>query len=391
MTAAPDVDRLEIHAPGLLIRPWRAGDARQVYEAGQDPDIQRWTSVPRPYLPEHAEGFVTLGTRRAWRDGTGAPLGVFDADTGELLGSNGLITIDRHRGEGEVGYWTAPWARGRGVATRATHAVAQWFFLAGMRRLQWRAEVGNHASKLVAERLGFTIEGVLRDGIWRGPEREGPANHRVDCWIGSLLPGELRDPTQAPPPWLALRAATFGADQPRLTATTPAGEAIALRPLAEGDLDAIVAACQDPESLAWTTVPDPYGPADAEFFVARHAPRRWRHGEGAAYAIVGPDDAFAGSMELRIGPGLETADVGFLTAPWARGRGYAATALRTLTDWGFDALGLHRIEWRAYVGNDASRKVAERAGFTIEGVSRSALTQRGRHRDTWVGARLRTD
>ncbi|GAB3945171.1 hypothetical protein GCM10027614_36520 [Micromonospora vulcania] len=81
--------------------------------ACQDPDIQRWTTVPRPYLPEHAHGFVTEMSERAWATGTGAPFAVCDPATGELLGACALISIDS-AGTGEVGYWTAPWARGRG-------------------------------------------------------------------------------------------------------------------------------------------------------------------------------------------------------------------------------------------------------------------------------------
>ena len=69
----------------------------------------------------------------------------------------------------------------------------------------------------------------------------------------------------------------------------------------------------------------------------------------------------------------------------------ALTALRLLCDWGFERLALQRIEWRAFVGNEASRTVATRAGFTMEGVARAALRHRGTYRDTWTGARLAAD
>jgi RimJ/RimL family protein N-acetyltransferase len=85
------------------------------------------------------------------------------------------------------------------------------------------------------------------------------------------------------------------------------------------------------------------------------------------------------------------ADVGYLTAPWARGRGYATAALRELCRWGFETLGLRRIEWGANVGNDASRRVAERAGFTVEGTSRARTLHRGEARDSWTGAILPRD
>jgi RimJ/RimL family protein N-acetyltransferase len=377
------MDDVEIEADGLLLRPWRSGDAEDVYRACQDPDIHRWTSVPSPYLREHAEGFVNGHTRTQWADGTGAPFGVFDRATGELLGANGLINLRRH--SGEVGYWVAPWARGRGVATRATHAVAAWAqHTLGLARIAWRAEVGNHASRLVAQRLGFQLEGVQRSAGHRSDR--GP----VDLWSGALLPGQLRAPDAPVEPGLRQRALVFGGPQPRLAATTPAGEAISLRAPALPDLDAVVAQCRDPEAVRWTVIPTSVGPDDAVAWISGWAAGVWARGEGAVFAIAGPDDGYAGSVELRL-ISADVGDVGYVVAPWARGRGYASTALARVCGWAFAALGLHRVEWRAYLGNDASRRVARRAGFTMEGMARAGSLQRGELRDTWLGARLAGD
>ena len=83
------MELVEIIEDGVLLRPWRETDAEAVHRACQDPDIQRWTTVPRPYRPEHAHGFVTEMSRKAWAEGTGAPFAVCDPATGELLGSAG--------------------------------------------------------------------------------------------------------------------------------------------------------------------------------------------------------------------------------------------------------------------------------------------------------------
>lgn len=377
------VSAVEITADGLLLRPWRPDDADAVHRACQDPDIQLWTRVPSPYLPEHARHFVAEFTPAAWAAGTGAHFAVTDAPGGELLGSCGLVTIDRVLRSAEVGYWTAPWARGRSVATRATRAVSRWAFDAlDMRRVVWQAAVGNHASLLVALRAGFRIEGGLRLA-------EGHPLGGHDAWVGSLLPD---DPTEtAVDPLTVRRVAVFGHPQPILTAKASDGE-IRLRRPEERDLDAMVTACRDPESVRWTTVPDPYERGHAEDFALRITPQKWARGEGAVYAIADPADAWVGSIDLRIAPGDPlTADVGFLVAPQARGRGYAPAALRALCDWGFDTLGLARIEWKAHVGNVPSRRVAEKAGFTIEGTLRGDLAHRGQHRDAWIGGLLPGD
>ncbi|MET7945838.1 GNAT family N-acetyltransferase [Micromonospora sp. NPDC005324] len=381
------MEPVEIIEDGVLLRPWRETDAEAVHRACQDPDIQRWTTVPRPYRPEHAHGFVTGMSRTAWADGTGAPFAVCDPSTGELLGSSGLISIDKD-GTGEIGYWTAPWARGRGVMVRAARAVARWSFdTLGLRRLIWQAEVGNHASRLVALRAGFRIDGRLR--------LANPALHgSADGWIGSLLPGEVpaagSTGPAGPGTLAARRAAVFGRPQPVLFAESRAGE-LRLRPMEEQDLDAVVQTSQDPETIRWTTVPDPYERADAQGFQA-YGRDAWARGDAACFVIADPDDRYAGTLELRLSPADPlVADVGFVTAPTARGRGYLPAALVAVSAWGFSTLGLARIEWKANVGNTASRRAAEKAGFLIEGTARGGVQHRGERVDVWVGALLAKD
>ncbi|MEU4470203.1 GNAT family N-acetyltransferase [Micromonospora sp. NPDC023888] len=381
------MEPVEIIEDGVLLRQWRDTDADAVHRACQDPDIQRWTSVPRPYRPEHALGFVTEMSGTAWAEGTGAPFAVCDPATGELLGSCGLISIDRD-GTGEVGYWTAPWARGRGVMVRATRALSRWSFATlGLRRLIWQAEVGNHASRLVALRAGFRIDGRLR--------RPDPATGSgADGWIGSLLPGEVPEPgatgPAGPGTLVARRAAVFGRPQPTVFATAGAGE-LRLRPMEEQDLDAVVQTCRDPETIRWTTVPDPYQQADAQGFQV-YSQDAWARGQAACFVVADPDDRYAGTIDLRLSPtDALLADVGFMTAPAARGRGYMPAALVALSTWGCATLGLARIEWKANVGNTASRRVAEKAGFTFEGTARGGVQHRGERVDAWVAALLAED
>ena len=81
-------------------------------------------------------------------------------------------------------------------------------------------------------------------------------------------------------------------------------------------------------------------------------------------------------------------EIGYWTAPWARGQGVMTAAARLACRFGFDVLGLERIEWWAAVGNDASRRVAEKVGFTVEGTCRARLPHRGERLDGWVGGLL---
>jgi RimJ/RimL family protein N-acetyltransferase len=158
----------------------------------------------------------------------------------------------------------------------------------------------------------------------------------------------------------------------------------------ERDADAISAACQDPQIQEWTTVPVPYERSDAEAFLGA-VERGWADGAMLTWAIK-DGDAIVGMIGLAREP-VGSAEVGYWLVPAARGRGWMLAAVRAVVDHAFDrdGLGLERLSWQAYVGNWPSRRVAERAGFAIEGTIRAHGIQRGRRRDAWVGTLLRSD
>ena len=155
-----------------------------------------------------------------------------------------------------------------------------------------------------------------------------------------------------------------------------------LRQPLPGDVDDIVAQCRDPEFQRWTRVPVPYHESDAQDFLKRVA-EGWR--ANVAMFAVAYQGRFSGSVELRF-DGVGGADVGFGLAPWARGKGVMTRALRLVLAWGFGLPGIGVVYWRAQVGNWASRRVAGRCGFRMEGTVRGLLEQRGERRDAWIGS-----
>ena len=144
-----------------------------------------------------------------------------------------------------------------------------------------------------------------------------------------------------------------------------------LRPWRTDDVDAIHAACQDPDIARFTTVPSPYRRADAEWFVAHYVARVADDG-GASFCIEGVDEpgTVAASMALmhaRPEPdrGI-VGEIGYWAAPWARGRGYVTDALDVIVAWAFGTRTVDRLELLIDPENAASRAVAHRAGFTEE-------------------------
>ncbi len=166
------------------------------------------------------------------------------------------------------------------------------------------------------------------------------------------------------------------------------GDDLALRAHRPEDVDGIVEQCRDPLSVAMTTVPTPYGRADAEGFVAAVADD-WRRGRTASFAIE-LDGRFAGTVDLRLRE-AGWAEVGYGLHPAARGRGAMTRALLLVLGWGFAELGLDGVHWEARVGNEASWRVARTCGFRREGQVRGLLVHRGERLDGWIGSLLAGD
>ena len=179
---------------------------------------------------------------------------------------------------------------------------------------------------------------------------------------------------------------TFGPPDPPL-----ADDAVRLVPLGpehDAGLDDVAV---DPDVRRFTYVPSDPPPGFASGWRGRYE-EGWRDGTRAGFAIESLDGRFLGfaafvRLELDNGQG----EIGYIVGPAARGRGVATRMLRLLSSWGFDELGLERIELRIDVENVASERVARRAGFLREGVLRSVAFKEGLRADVGVWSRLRSD
>lgn len=168
---------------------------------------------------------------------------------------------------------------------------------------------------------------------------------------------------------------------------------VVLRAPDNRDVDRITVLCQDAEVQRWTTVPTPYRRADAEAFITRVVVPGWEAGTTLTWAVR---DAGTDRLDGMIGLAMEpasSAEIGYWLGPEVRGRGIMSRAVALVLDHAFSAagLGLERVSWCAISGNTASRVVAERAGFTIEGLVRGYAVQRGVRQDAWVGTVLASD
>jgi RimJ/RimL family protein N-acetyltransferase len=154
---------------------------------------------------------------------------------------------------------------------------------------------------------------------------------------------------------------------------------LVLRPWLPADAGVLVAAGQDPSIRQWNMLAVD-GLEDAHRRIERMR-ERWQSEAGAIWAVARPEGGEAvgliGWRQINLVEG--SAEFLYWLLPAARGGGVVVEAVKRLSEWGLEELGLHRLSLCHSVANPASCRVAEKAGYLLEGTMRSALL----HADGW--------
>jgi RimJ/RimL family protein N-acetyltransferase len=357
----------------VTLRAHTVADIQPLYEVCQDPEMQRWTTIPLPYEYQRAEQYVTEMIPAGWVKGSSWAWAIeYD---GRYAGTIDLLPEDRI--VGEVGFSVAPWARGNGVGTRAVKLVVRHCFDEGFQRVTWRAYVGNWGSRRVAWNSGFrNLVTVLGSGVARGV--------RKDEWVASIARDDEPEPQGN---WW--RVPVIETDRVRL------------RPLRGTDAKRVAEACSDERTQKWLAgLPNPYQLEDAEGFIEGRL-ELLASGEAVSWAIADPDtDELLGNVsvfDLKNRIDKTMAEIGYWAHPEARGRGVMSAAVRCAIGHAFTpvedgGLGRRRLVLFAADGNAASQRVAEVNGFTRTGRQRAASPGRdGEFRDLHCFDLLATD
>jgi len=169
----------QLHGSTFILRPFQERD----FEAALDFSRDQVTALWVPPLPADDPASVVELFEQYRRDGELLHLAIADHASDSYLGEVMVMMCDHQMGE--FGCGVVPQARGRGIATEALRLFARWSVAnLDIRRLQVLAAQENTPALLVAERVGFRREGVLR-AYW---DHDGG---RVDAVMLSLLPAEL--------------------------------------------------------------------------------------------------------------------------------------------------------------------------------------------------------
>lgn len=182
----------------------------------------------------------------------------------------------------------------------------------------------------------------------------------------------------------------------RMTSTFPdisiSTDRLVLRPFDMTDVPAYIEMMNDELVTAWTEAPHPYTQVDAERWVRRIAPAQRTKGDGIVFAVTEfLTQRLVGSVRLHNTDWRTLAtEVAYITAPWARGEGYATESVLALAQWLFRDQGFERMELRTAADNTASQQVAQKLGCISEGILRNARIARSQTEDGgW--ADIRTD
>ena len=338
----------------VTLRAHTEADIDGAYEMCQDPEMQRWTTIPVPYEREHAVQFLTEFIPNGWRDGAFSAWAIeYDgrfAGSVNLSGGEGAV--------GEIGFSVAPWARGAGVMTRAVKLLVRHAFdVLGWDRVIWRAFKGNWASRRVAWKAGFRgLVVVPGAGVARGV--------RHDEWIATIGRDDELEPQGN---WWKVPEVERGGFR--------------LRGWRSTDAKRVAEACNDERTAFWLAgLPSPYGVTDAEGFIESRR-ENLASGEGVSWAIADAEsEELLGcvsvfDMNNRIDKTV--GEIGYWLHPEARGRGVMSTAVGLVIEQAFKpvaegGLGRRRLILFAAEGNTASAHVAEVNGFTHVSTERAA-------------------
>jgi RimJ/RimL family protein N-acetyltransferase len=349
-----------IDGDGIVLRRYRESDADDLAAACNDEVIQHFMpQMPSPYERADALNWINQGAPAGFAGG-GANFAVVDPATDRLLGAVGL-TVDRPgSGNAETGYWVAPWARRRGVATAAERAIAAVAFATGIARLELLTRWENTNSQRVAIACGFRREGIRRGSA---ANRDGS---REDRLVWSRLAGDPDGPT------------------PRVLPDLPDGH------LTDGVITLLPLTAEDaPNTFALRSLPDvintsvPAVAPNRDDITARcaHSAAEWLAGQRADFTIR---DAATGTYAGEIGmyyweSMTQQAMIGYSMLPEWRQRGFTVRAARLVSAWAF-SIGVKRVIAGTAPENIGSQRVLERAGFVREGYQRSRLPSVGDQR-----------
>jgi RimJ/RimL family protein N-acetyltransferase len=164
----------------LLLRPFTKADADDLFSLHSNQRVLKYWDAPPWKDRARAERFIAV-CRQLEEEGTGARLAIERAADSVFIGWCGLVKWNPEFRSATMGYCLDEAAWGQGFATEAARALLHWAFgTLDLNRVQAETDTRNTASSGVLRKLGFVLEGTLREDCIV----EGDVS---DSWVYGLL------------------------------------------------------------------------------------------------------------------------------------------------------------------------------------------------------------
>ena len=179
----------ELDGPRVRVRCYRPDDAQALWEAVNESraHLEPWMPWAAAYHSVDDARTTNARIQARWLLREDLTMGIFERESGRFLGGSGLHRVNWDIRAFEIGYWVRRSAEGHGYVTEAVQVLTRMAF-DGLQanRVEIRMDASNTRSRRVPERLGFVLEGTLRNSA-AGTER-GPR----DTHIYALVPDDYR-------------------------------------------------------------------------------------------------------------------------------------------------------------------------------------------------------
>lgn len=174
-----------VTGPRVFVRRWQAGDGQALFAAidaarNRLAPWMEWTV--HQAVPADSEAYCRRMSE-AWDRREVLALGIWSRETGALLGGSGLHDVNWQIPAAEIGYWASEAGLGHGYIEEAVRLQIHLAFdVLGVQRLRLTCDPRNTRSRRIPERIGFTLEGVMRNHALT------PDGSLRDTMLFSLIP-----------------------------------------------------------------------------------------------------------------------------------------------------------------------------------------------------------